>query len=209
MPKPDAEKLRRILYNLLPVRPLLLISLLLVACTPQATATPAPLPSAQVNLSESTLVPVVDLATYRDAEAGLELDYPAGWTVAGGETQSRGSYVQIASWDPGPGGISSIPEGGSVLGIAIYLWDPTGDLDARVKMRRANFVDSGNQILAEEELLVNGERTVRFHLLSTDGSETIIYLLALGDRYLELSGLGDLPTLDAAMRSLRIGAASQ
>lgn len=180
----------------------------LAACTTQATVTPVPLPTAQVSHFQNTLAPI-DLATYRDAEAGLELDYPAGWTVVGGETQSRGSYVQIASWDPSLGGISSIPEGGSVLGIAIYLWDPTGDLDARVEMRRANFVDSSNQILAEEELLVNGERAVRFHLLSTDGSGTIIYLLALGDRYLELSGLGDLPTLDAAMRSLRIGAASQ
>lgn len=95
----------------------------------------------------------------------------------------RGSYVQIASWDPGPDGISSIPEGGSVLQIAIYLWNPTGDLDARVEMRRVNFIDSGNQILAEKELSVDGERAVRFHLLATDGSETLVYLLALGDRY--------------------------
>ncbi len=188
------------------MRPLILVSLLLAACTPLPATTP--LPAAQVSFFENTPVPV-DLATYRDPDAGLELDYPASWTVVGGETQSRGSYIQIASWDPGPDGIGSIPEGGSVLQIAIYLWDPTGDLDARVEMRHANFVDSGSQILAEEEISLNGERAVRFHLLAMDGSETLVYLLALGDRYLELSGLGDLPTLDAAMLTLRIGAASQ
>ena len=191
------------------MRNLILLALLLAACTPQAA--PTPLPSAQVSTSVATPSPTLffEAATYRDPQAGIELDYPASWILLDGETQSRGSYVQIASWDPGPNGISSIPEGGSVLQITIYLWEPTGDLDARVNIRRNNFVDSGNQILAEEELSLNGERAVRFRLLATDGSEALFYLLALGERYLELSGTGDLLTLDAAMRSLRIAPRTQ
>lgn len=190
------------------MRYLIIIILLLAACAPQPAVPTAPLPTAQVSQSESTPVPV-GFSTYRDPEAGLALDYPDTWTVVVGETQSRGSYVQIESWDPGPDGITSLPAGESILQIAIFLWEPINDLDARVNMRRDNFTGSGNQIIAEEEVSLNGERAVRFQLLTTDGSETLMYLLVLGDRYLELSGIGDLATLDAAMRTLRIGAAAQ
>jgi len=150
-----------------------------------------------------------EAATYRDEEAGFELDYPASWFLLGGEVQSRGSYVQIASWDPGPGGVQSIPDGASLLQIAIYEWEPTHDLDARLAMRRNNFTDSGNAILEEQELTLFGARVVRLKLQLTDGSQSLIYLAALGDRYLELSGSGDLVTMDTSMLTLRIDASAQ
>lgn len=148
-------------------------------------------------------------ATYRDDAAGFQLQYPAAWYVIGGETQSRGSYVQIVSWDAGPNGITEIPAGESVLQITIYQWDPTHNLDARVQMRRDNFTASGNTIVEEETLDLNGARVVRILLQTTDGSQSVVFLAELGDRYLELSGNGDIATLDAALRTLAIDAPAQ
>jgi hypothetical protein len=93
--------------------------------------------------------------------------------------------------------------------MAIYLWEPTHDLDARLAMRRNNFTDSGNTIMEEQELTLFGARVVRLKLQLTDGSQSLIYLAALGDRYLELSGSGDLVTLDTSMLTLRIDASAQ
>ena len=76
-------------------------------------------------------------------------------------------------------------------------------------MRRDSFTASGNSILEEEELSLGGERVVRLKLRLTDGSQALFYLATLGDRYLELSGSGDLATLDASMRTLRIDAPQQ
>ena len=166
------------------------------------------LPTAQV-LATTVASPVApslpfEPATYRDADAGFRIEYPANWYVIGGETQSRGSYVQIVSWDPGPGGITEIPAGESVLQITIYLWEPTHNLDARVDMRRNNFIDSGNAILEEGELALGEQRAFRFLTQAADGTQGLFFMLELGDRYLELSGSGDIPTLDAAIRTLTI-----
>ena len=197
------------------MRPIYVVAVLLflAACNPQAAVMPTPLPTALVSSAtpQPTKTPGLPFTavTYRDEEAGFELEYPASWFLMDGETQSRGAYVQITSWDPGPGGIQSIPEGGSVLQIAIYLWEPTHNLDARLAMRRDSFTASGNSILEEEELSPAGERVVRLKLRLTDGSQALFYLAVLGDRYLELSGSGDLAALDASMRTLRIDGPQQ
>jgi len=197
------------------LRPIYVVAVLLflAACNPQAAVMPTPLPTALVSSAtpQPTKTPGLPFTavTYRDEEAGFELEYPASWFLMDGETQSRGAYVQITSWDPGPGGIQSIPEGGSVLQIAIYLWEPTHNLDARLAMRRDSFTASGNSILEEEELSPAGERVVRLKLRLTDGSQALFYLAVLGDRYLELSGSGDLAALDASMRTLRIDGPQQ
>jgi hypothetical protein len=135
---------------------------------------------------------------------GFQLQYPADWFIVGGEAQSRGSFVQIASWDPGSAGISEVPAGESVLQIAIYKWDPKNDLAARVEMRRNNFTASGNTILEEETLSLAGVEAVRMLVQNTDGSQSVVLFTVLGEDYLELSGNGDIATLDASMRTLVI-----
>jgi hypothetical protein len=187
----------------------------LVACkfayaTP--TATPPLPPPATEALQAGTLTPTTaaaiplpfTAATYRDEDNGFEFDYPAEWNEIGGETQSRGYYQQIVSWEQPPGGITEIPEGGTVLQITVYAWEPVNDLDARLEMRRDNFTNSGNSILADEAITlasgVSGQRIL------VEGSEgpALLFFTTLGDLYLELSGSGDIELLDAAMRSLRI-----
>lgn len=188
----------------------LVITFLLAACNPAAAPTELPAPAvidtvAVTPTPEATALPF-EAATYTDAANGIQLLYPADWFVLGGETQSRGAYVHIASWDPGAGGLTEIPEGESVLQITIYQWDPQRDLAARVEMRRNNFIASGNTILEEETLMLGSVTAVRILLQNTDGSLSLVLFTELGEDYLELSGNGDIPTLDAAMRTLIISA---
>lgn len=195
------------------MKPILFIvsTLALAACASPAaapTATNAPTETAAAPAASATpeaaALPFTP-ATYRDEANGFELDYPAEWNNLGGESQSRGSFVQIVSWQQAGPGISEIPEGGSVLQIGLNAWEPVGDLNARVDMRRGNFVDSGNTILEEGFVtLPSGARVYRILLQTTDGNQSLIYLGLVGDLYLELSGSGDIAILDASMATLRI-----
>lgn len=189
---------------------------LLGACNlPVATPDPTDLPPEIVIASATPLVATVaateaselpfEAQTYRDEANGFAIEVPASWNFLGGESQSRGGYVQFASWQLENGVFDFIPEGQSLLQIAINLWEPQYDLDARFAMRRQNFLGSGNLILEEEELLLAGDvRVMRLLLESTDGEQSLIFLSELGADYLELSGNGDIAILEAAMRSLRI-----
>lgn len=190
------------------LRLLFLLAFALAACSPAAATTtelPTPAaPTASPQLPAAIATLPFECATYIDAERGFQLQYPAAWFIVGGEAQSRGSYVQIASWDPGIGGLTEIPAGESVLQITIYQWDPKHDLVARVEMRRGNFIASGNTILEEETLMLGGVTAVRMLVQTTDGSLSLVLFTELGEDYLELSGNGDIATLDAAMRTLII-----
>jgi hypothetical protein len=186
---------------------IVLIVTTLAACNPAAVTEMPTL----ATIDTVTMTPTAELAalpfeaaTYSDEANGFQLQYPADWFVVGGEAQSRGSFVQIASWDPGSAGISEIPAGESVLQIAIYQWDPKNDLAARVEMRRGNFIASGNTILEEETLLLANVEAVQMLVQNTDGSQSLVLFTVLGEDYLELSGNGDIATLDASMRTLVI-----
>lgn len=136
-------------------------------------------------------------AVYQDGLNRFALHYPAAWHLLGGEQGSRGGYLQIASWDPGAAGIESVPEGESLLQIAGYLWDPKGDLPARVAMRRGALTSSGNAILEESELsFAGGPAAVRMLLQDTSGGQSLLYFFVLGDDYLEITGVGDLAVID-------------
>lgn len=187
---------------------IVVLALMLTACnfplistpstsTPLATSLPTASPSSEATLSFAA-------AVYRDEAGRFEISYPVDWMVDAQQAGSRGSYVQITSWQHKLGGFTEIPEGGSVLGIAVYLWDPKRDLSARVEMRRNNFLDSGNVILEETAVSYpDGHDGVRFLLEDTTGGQSVVVLLALGDDYLELSGSGDLAILEEMMRSFK------
>lgn len=162
---------------------------------PAIVSTPTASPSAQATLS-------FDAAVYSDEAGRYEISYPVGWMVDAQQAGLRAGYVQITSWQHDPGGFTEIPEGGSILQVTVYQWDPVRNLAARVEMRRNNFLDSGNLIL--EETVVSypgGHEGVRMVLQDTAGEQTVIVLLELGDDYVELSGTGDLAILEEMMRS--------
>lgn len=181
----------------------------LAACSSPAAAVPTATaalgatasPTAEVQIPTA---PAFEAAAYADPAGRYEISYPAGWTVDAAQGGSRGGYVQFTSWVH-EGGIEEIPAGESLLQVAVYLWDPKHDLPARVEMRKTAFEASGSIILEEGEIeFPTGQRGVRFLLQTTTGEQSLVVIAELGEDYLELSGVGDLALLDAAMRTFRV-----
>jgi hypothetical protein len=184
-----------------------LIVLLLVACnapevapTPQVTEPPATtaILAATETATTAPAALTFEAAVYVDSESRFQLSYPAGWMLDASQGGSRGSYVQITSWQHEAGGFNEIPADGSVVQIAIYQWDPIGDHAARLEMRRNNFLSSGTLILEENDIVFpNGQTGTRLLLQDTDGKLSVVMLTVLGSEYLEISGYGpDVQLMD-------------
>lgn len=159
---------------------------------PAPTETPVPLPT-------------FETTTYRDEAAGIEFDYPAGWAFDGGESQSRGSYVQLYSWDWKPGDpIDPLPAGETILSVTNQLWDPKNDLEAFINQRKLAWDASGISILSEERLTLSGDRpAAQFTVQAVDGAQAYFLLTTNGENYLVFSGNGDLNLLGEIARTLR------
>lgn len=164
----------------------------------EPTALPAP--------TETTIpAPAFDAATYRDESSGFEFDYPAGWTLDGGEGGSRGSYVQFYSWDWQPGDpIEPLPVGETILTVTVQLWDPKNDLQAFVEQRKLAWEASGISILSEDRLILSSDRpAAEFTVQGADGAQAYFLLTTVGEQYLVFSGSGDLNQLAEIARTLR------
>jgi len=187
------------------------VLLLLTACAWQAapvTETPAPpteaLPTSEPAPTEVP-VPVVtetspppaplsfEASTYRDVSAGFELDYPSSWTLPEeGMQGDRGWVVQLSSG------------GQPRLDISVLQWDPKYDLTAYVAMRKAAFEASGFEILSEEVYVLRGNREgVGFVIQTQTGEQAFFFFTTARDRYLALSGSGDLQLLAEIAHSVR------
>ena len=161
-------------------------------------------------LDDSTSAPAApsfETAVYRDEIYGFELNIPASWTLdTTGQAGDRGSVSQLTSWAHAPGDISAeIPEGGTRMDVTLYTWDPKNDLDAFVEVRKQAWAASGMSEQAEETWGDNvGHRLILFQVLSADQKETALFLFTtVGDRYLSLSGSGDIKLLNEIFLTLR------
>jgi len=165
------------------------VSVLLTANAPAPTTAP-PEPTAVPG-------PSFQATTYRDETAGFEFDHPAGWAVGPIEQHSRGGITAFTSWDrptdvlPG-----ETPSGETRMDVIVQLWDPQGDLEAFAGQRMAAWDASGTgTTLQEEWALADGRPVKAFVLENVDGSLSYVFLTTLGDKYLVLSGEGDLTLL--------------
>ena len=168
------------------------------APTATPTATPAPTATPPPQLS-------FEAATYRDESAGFEVDYPASWTadppLIGG---ARGYFAQLTSWERTPGELpDEIPAGGTIMTINVLLWDPKNALDQYVDHFKTNWSASAIRIVTEEvwDIDVNW-RAVQF-LIAAPDHEALYLLTTIGERYLVLSGTGDLQLLSEIAGTLR------
>lgn len=165
-----------------------------VVPTPPPTDTPAPTPT-------NTYPPPAVLSylpkLFEDMDGYFILYYPNDWSEGFGEQQSRGYFRQLISWDRSLGtSIENQPEGGTYMQITMFLWEPTGDLDAYLAARHPGREGSGNTVLSQQELTVDGQRAVTFIVQSDFGGDPyFIFLMAVGDRYLEISGSGNFQLL--------------
>jgi hypothetical protein len=194
------------------------LGLLLAACSQKATSSPTVLPSPQISTTSAptptqvpseaptAAAPAFVPATYRDDGAGFELEYPSSWTAdapqAGGD---RGYFAQITSWSRVPGELPEfVPEGETILSITVLQWDPKNALDEFIATRKQGWEASGFEILQEEEWTLKEDwKAVKFVIQSPE--EPAFYLITtIGNRYLVLSGTGDLDILSEIGGTLRL-----
>jgi hypothetical protein len=178
------------------------VEVLLTEAAPAATSAPtaAPLPS-ETEAAALSFEP----ETYSDPSAGFEFDYPAGWTVGPVQQYSRGGITAFTSWarptDVFP---DEAPPGETRMDATVQLWDPTGDLEAFVGQRRGAWDASGIAVVSEETLtLEDGRPAMTFVVQGTDGAQAFFFLTTIGDKYLVLSGSGDLALLAEIARTVR------
>jgi len=196
------------------------LGLLLAACSPTTvnvtptvpaaistdTPVPAPLPTdtpiPTVTPEPVTPAPAFAAATYRDENAGFELDYPADWTLdPTSQIGVRGAQALLLS--PGTT-LETLAEGGSRLAIMTYLWDPKNDLTAYVAQRMTAWEASGFAITAEAAWTLTDGRPVQSFTVQTPGQPPALFLLTtIGEDYLQLSGEGDLALIEEIFQTLR------
>ena len=140
--------------------------------------------------------------TYINEEFGFALDYPAGWAVSESVLGDRGSQVQFVS-SPELAEAGVLPEGASRVTAVIYNWDPKNDLPAYIANWKTAWESSGFTITEEVPLVLDlGLNAVQF-MIKTPDSSAVVLITALGDRYLVLSGEGNLELAKEIVGRLR------
>lgn len=161
--------------------------------TPPATTKPIEMPSPTLAELPTPTSISFDWAVYRDEVSGFELQYPSSWTLPeGGELGSRGSIKQLSE------------EGEPRLDIVVLQWDPKNDLNAFVDARKQAWSASGFTLLSEEQItLQDGHPAASFEIDTLEGDQAFFFFTSLGDRYLQLSGSGDMALLPQVSRTVR------
>ena len=176
------------------------VELMLTEAAPAATAVSTEAPTATESPSLS-----FEAASYRDEVAGFEFDYPAGWFVGPIQQYSRGGITAFTSWErPTDALPDAAPPGETRMDVTVQLWDPTGDLEAFVDQRRGAWDASGTTIESEEEWTLEDGRPARaFVVTGSDGEQAYFFFTTIGDKYLVLSGNGDLTLLAEIAHTVR------
>jgi len=157
-----------------------------------------------------TLAPVAklpaapfDSQTYINEDAGFAIDYPTGWTVNEMVVGSRGTQIQFLS-KPELVDAVTIPDGETRFGATIYLWDPKNDLTAFSEHIKEAQTGSGSTILDEQNLtLEQGLPAVQFTTQTPDSQQVVFLITVLNDKYLVLTGEGNLDLAKQMMQRLR------
>lgn len=179
---------------------------ILSACSgqpaPVETELPSPFPATEPVPASTAVVPTeaatgklpaasFEAETYLNEEAGFALEYPVGWTVQEMVVGPRGTQVQFLS-APDLADAETLPEGATRVSATLYDWEPRNNLPAYVANMKTAWEASGFSVLSEEERILElGLPAVQF-TLQTPEVQAVYLIAALGDRYLVLSGEGNL-----------------
>ncbi len=183
------------------------IPTLLILPAPTTTAQPAettqpsmPQPTAA---SQPTAVALsFTPATYDASAEGYQLEYPSDWTaVPVSRVGSRGSQGQLFS--PGSSA-DTLADGGTRMAMTVYEWDPKSDLAAFVPPRLDAWQSSGFTIAKQDEgMLQNGNPYSSFVIQTPDDHQAFFLFTTLGEKYLEISGEGNLALAEEIARTVR------
>jgi hypothetical protein len=102
------------------------------------------------------------------------------------------------------------PETSPRMDATVLNWDPKNDLDAFIDVRKQAWSASGMEVLSEEQYtLMGGHRAVRFLIEGVDGEQALLITTTVGQRYLVLSGTGDLDVLAEIAGTVRVLSSTQ
>jgi hypothetical protein len=180
------------------------VDVMLTEAAPVATTAPTVV-STEAPTAAGTPALSFEAELYRDATAGFEFDYPATWVVGPNQQQSRGGITAFTSWlRPADVLPDAAPPGETRMDATVQLWDPTGDLEAFVAQRQGAWEASGIAVLSEDHwTMEDGRPAAAFVVEGSDGEQAYFFLTTIGDRYLVLSGTGDLELLDEIAHTVR------
>ncbi len=199
------------------LRQSLFLVLILASCSPAPSQSPTQLPTPMIFTtsapaptiipSETPVIPKLSFepATYRDEDAGFEFDYPASWVADSPQVVGpRGTSAQITSWSRNPGELPEvIPADGTIMSITVLLWDPKNDLDEFFRVRKEGWAASNYEILLEEGWHLTGDWEAFRFIVRTPEQDVFYLITTIGERYLLLSGTGDLDLLGEMAGTLR------
>lgn len=176
-------------------------SVLVPTATDEPVATPTSAPT-EAPANPKLPAPSFESETYINEEVGFALDYPAGWTVNETILGDRGSQVQFLS-SPEIAELAVLPEGATRVSAVIYDWDPKNDLPAYIANWKTAWESSGFTVVEEQPLILDlGLDAVQFTVKTPDSS-AVVLITALGDKYLVLSGEGNLELTKEIVQRLR------
>jgi hypothetical protein len=139
---------------------------------------------------------------YFNETVGFALDYPTGWTVKESGVGDRGSQIQFLS-SPDLADAATLPEGASRLSATIYQWDPKQDLAAFITNQKSAWDASGFTILEEQPLTLELGLAATEFTVKTPEANVVYLITAIGDRYLVLSGEGNLELVKKIVERVR------
>lgn len=140
--------------------------------------------------------------TYINEEAGFALEYPAGWTVNEMVVGPRATQIEFLS-APEVADMPVVPEGATRLNATIYRWNPKNDLAAYIANWKTSWEASGFTVLEEEQLVLELGLPAVQYTIQTPDANVVFLVTALEDRYLVLSGEGDLELVKEIVQRVR------
>lgn len=172
----------------------------------QVPPTPTEAPTQELAASEAPLgkLPAAPFNSepYVNEAAGFALDVPSGWTTTEMIVGDRGTQIQFLS-SPKLAEAATIPSDHTRVTAVIYQWDPKNDLAAYVEQRKTAWRASGFSIVEEQERTLElGLQAVQLRV-QTPEAEVEYLIAALNDRYLVLSGEGNLELAKQIMERVR------
>lgn len=165
---------------------------------PQA-AIPESLPTA----TQPAVAPAsFESQTYVSQLDGFMLDFPVTWVARETLIGERGSQIVFVS-SPELIEAPEMPAGQSRVFVNIYPWDPKNDLPAYVQKTKDSWAGSGFTIQGEQAVTLDSGMSAVLLTVQTPTVSIPLLITTLGERYLVMSGEGDLNLVNAIFLRLR------
>ncbi len=173
------------------------------ASTDTPTDVPVDAPPDAPSLPSMKLpAPSFESQLYLDKKYGFAFDYPVGWAVTEPRVSERATQVQFLS-SPELVNAATLPKGATRLSATVYEWEPKNNLAASVAQWKTSWEASGFKILEEEDLVLEQGLPAMQITVQTPDTVIVHLITTLGDRYLMLSGEGNLELIKEIVQRVR------